>query len=93
MIPPPPATPSTREARNTPRTTITIIRGVSAIGKSIACMFSVPPLFAGLYFHAAFIGKQYNTAQKKGKERHVVFFAAFYKILPKFYCPCTLHMV
>ena len=37
MMPPPPATPSTKEARNTPTITISTIGTVSSMGKS-ACI-------------------------------------------------------
>ena len=38
MIPPPPATPSMKEARNTPTTTMSTIRNDNSIGNRNVCM-------------------------------------------------------
>ena len=59
-MPPPPATPSVKEARNTPITTIRTIFGVRAIGMSIARIFlSSFPLL---------VKRHCNTLRPKGEE-------------------------
>ena len=52
IMPPPPATPSTKEARNTPTMTMATICTVMGIGSSICCINSIvvsPSLFFAHY--------------------------------------------